>query len=57
MTKMLGFFSLLSEQQRDQLLRNPQDFAVGDPAYLLIMDRAGSRRTGEDNVQKTEKDS
>jgi predicted AAA+ superfamily ATPase len=54
---MLGFFSLLSEQQRDQLLRNPQDFAVGDPAYLLIMDRAGSRRTGEDNVQKTEKDS
>lgn len=49
---MTGFFSLLSEQQRDQLLRNPQDFAVGDPAYLLIMDRAGSRKNDKDEEQK-----
>lgn len=57
MSNMTGFFSLLSEQQRDQILRNPQDFDIGDPAYLLIMDRAGSRKTGDSDETKTSEDS
>lgn len=57
MTDLTGFFSLLTEQQRDQMLKNPKDFDITDPGYLLIMDRAGSRKTGEDDETETSKDS
>jgi hypothetical protein len=57
MTNLTGFVSLLSEQQRDQLLKNPKDFDITDPGYLLIMDRAGSRKTGEDDETQTSKGS
>jgi hypothetical protein len=54
MTELSGFFSLLTEQQRDQMLKNPKDFDITDPNYLLIMDRAGSRKTGEDDETQTQ---
>lgn len=54
MTELTGFFSLLTDQQRDQMLRNPKDFDITDPEYLLIMNRAGSRKTGEDDETQTQ---
>ena len=57
MTNLTGFISLLTEQQRDQMLKNPKDFDISDPGYLLIMDRAGSRKNGDNDDTETSEDS
>ena len=57
MTNLTGFVSLLTEQQRDQMLKNPKDFDISDPGYLLIMDRAGSRKNGDNDETETSEDS
>lgn len=44
MTGQNSFFSLLSEQQMEQIIRNPGDFGITDPEYLIVMNRAGSRK-------------
>ena len=49
MTEKYSFFSLLSEQQMEQVIQNPGDFGVTDPEYLIVMNRAGSRRTEDDS--------
>ncbi len=57
MTNLTGFISLLTEQQRDQMLKNPKDFDISDPGYLLIMDRAGSRKNGDNDETETSENS
>jgi DNA modification methylase len=48
MTGSNSFFSLLSEQQMEQIIQNPGDFGVTDPEYLIVMNRAGSRKNEDD---------
>jgi hypothetical protein len=57
MTKMTGFFSLLTREQRLQLLENPQDFNLGDPKLLLISTQTLSKKKGKSDGTKTSKDS
>lgn len=58
MTNMTGFFSLLTKEQKLQLLENPQDFIMGDPELLLISTQTLSKKNkGKSNGTKTSKDS
>jgi hypothetical protein len=58
MTNMIGFFSLLTLEQRLQILENLRDFNVSDPNVLLLSTQTLSKKNkGKTNGTKTSKDS
>lgn len=58
MTNLSGFFSLLTKEQRLQILENLRDFNVSDPNVLLLSTQTLSKKNkGKLDGTKTSKDS